>query len=124
MRRIEASVALIGRDGRWFLQRRDLQATFLPGHWEFPGGKLEAGEAPLAALRRELLEELSWRPFSIEALPQLRDVDAHRELLLHPFRCTGPEPLGTSLAWGWFTAAEIDRLLIPPANGFLLSHLV
>lgn len=123
MIRIEASLALIERDGRWFLQRRDLRASFLPGHWEFPGGKHEVGESPREALRRELLEELVWEPDGIEALPPLRDLNGERELLLHPFRCTGLGILGTPLAWGWFTAAEIRRLRIPPANAALLAHL-
>ena len=50
--------ALIQNDRREVLitQRRADQA--LPGFWEFPGGKIEPGEAPEAALRREIAEEL------------------------------------------------------------------
>lgn len=123
MIRIEASLALIEREGRWFLQRRDLHASFLPGHWEYPGGKHEVGESPLEALRRELREELDWNPDLITALPMLRNSDGCRELLLHPFRCEGPGLLRTELAWGWFTRTEIQRLRIPPANVDLLFHL-
>ncbi len=123
MMTIEASVALIAREGRWFLQRRNLTATMLPGLWEFPGGKLEPHEAPIAAMRRELLEELAWAPCHLEALPALRDVNAQRELCLHPFRAEGPSRLSTALAWGWFTAEEIRRLPIPPANAGLLGFL-
>jgi 8-oxo-dGTP diphosphatase len=48
---------IIGDDGRILItQRRADQA--LGGHWEFPGGKVEPGEAPVAALARELHEEL------------------------------------------------------------------
>lgn len=120
---IEASVALIARDGRWFLQRRDLSATTLPGLWEFPGGKLEPDEAPIAAMRRELLEELTWAPSHLEALPTFRDVNTQRELCLHPFRAEGPSRLSTALAWGWFTAEEIWRLPIPPTNAGLIGFL-
>jgi hypothetical protein len=81
------------------------------------------GEGPREALRRELLEELDWEPEAVEALPQLRDLNGERELRLHPFRCTGPGILGTPLAWGWFTAQEIRKLRIPPANLALLAHL-
>jgi len=120
---IEAAIALIGREGRWFLQRRDLTATMLPGLWEFPGGKLEPKEASLAALQRELQEELAWVPSRLEALPVLWDVNAQRELRLHPFRAEGASTLGTALAWGWFTAEEIQRLPIPPTNVALLRFL-
>lgn len=123
MSRIEAAIALIPKEGRWFLQRRDPASAVLPGLWEFPGGKLEAGEVPIQTLRRELAEELAWEPERVVPLPVLVAGDAQRELRLHPFRCEGASRLGTVLAWGWFTAEEIRRLPIPPANGPLLRLL-
>ena len=48
---------IVGDDGRILItQRRPEQA--LGGKWEFPGGKVEPGEAPVAALARELVEEI------------------------------------------------------------------
>lgn len=47
-------------DGRYLLQRRDTVRTiFYPDHWGFFGGAIDDGENPLAALRRELQEELA-----------------------------------------------------------------
>ncbi|MDZ5455541.1 NUDIX domain-containing protein [Azohydromonas lata] len=46
-----------GREGRFLLTSRP-QGKVYAGHWEFPGGKLEAGESVEEALRRELHEEL------------------------------------------------------------------
>ena len=46
-----------GREGRFLLTSRP-QGKVYAGHWEFPGGKLEAGESVEQALRRELHEEL------------------------------------------------------------------
>jgi 8-oxo-dGTP diphosphatase len=56
-RKLVVAGLIIGDDGRILItQRRADQA--LPLQWEFPGGKVEPGEAPTAALARELDEEL------------------------------------------------------------------
>lgn len=49
--------AVVVRDGTILSAQRS-QSMSLPGMWEFPGGKIEAGETPQQALRREMQEEL------------------------------------------------------------------
>ena len=57
-RAVDVVVGLIGdSSGRWLVNCRP-PGTPLAGSWEFPGGKRQPGEAPLAALKRELDEEL------------------------------------------------------------------
>ncbi|HQF97959.1 MAG: A/G-specific adenine glycosylase, partial [Acidobacteria bacterium] len=60
---ITAVVAVIRKNGRVLLQKRP-ETGLLAGLWEFPGGKVEAGETLRAALRRELREE---RGFAVES---------------------------------------------------------
>ncbi|HYR88989.1 MAG TPA: 8-oxo-dGTP diphosphatase MutT [Terriglobia bacterium] len=51
-------VAAIIRRGERILITQRFDNVHLPGLWEFPGGKVEAGESPQAALEREIREEL------------------------------------------------------------------
>jgi mutator protein MutT len=56
--RIRVVAAVIVREGRILIARRPARGEF-GGKWEFPGGKVKPGESDEAALRREILEELS-----------------------------------------------------------------
>ncbi len=117
------AIALILREGRCFVQRRDPASRRCPGLWEFPGGKLESGETPRAALLRELREEIGWSPARADALPALRHDYGDFAVALHPFLCAGPAAPRTALAWGWFTRAELARLPMPEANRGLLGQI-
>ena len=123
MSAVAVALALLHREGRWFLQRRDPASSHLPGRWEFPGGKVEEGESPEAALRRELGEELAWAPGPLRPLPPISHAYADRTVVLHPFQAEGPALPRTALAWGWFTAGEALRLPSPEANAPLLARL-
>ena len=123
MKPLEAAVALIEREGRCFLQRRDASSRNFPGLWEFPGGKLEPGERPEDALYRELEEELRWTPEAVEEVEPISFAYPERDVLLHPFRCHGAGPLHCALAWGWFLPAEIGRLRLPGASRVLLMRM-
>lgn len=120
---LRAAVAVILRDGRCFQQRRHPASRIMPGLWEFPGGKIEAGETPLEALLRELREELDWVPAAAQSLPPFRQATPEFVAELHPFRCEGPGAFSTPLAWGWFLPQEIRRLPVPAATGRILDLL-
>mgnify|MGYP006280906579 CR=1 FL=1 len=61
--KMEVALAMIHQEGRWLLQlRADDPRIVAPGCWGLFGGHLDPGETPEAALRRELVEELSWQP--------------------------------------------------------------
>lgn len=95
-------VGLIGDDhGRWLVNQRRPGAD-LAGFWEFPGGKRQAGETPLAALRRELSEELGIAVLSAEPWLSLVHDYPDKRVHLDVWRV-----LGFS---GTITAREAQRL--------------
>ncbi|MBL8454341.1 MAG: NUDIX domain-containing protein, partial [Zoogloea sp.] len=66
---VHVAAAVITRPDGSFLVGQRAADTFYPGYWEFPGGKVEAGETPREALIRELHEELDMEV--LEAWPWL-----------------------------------------------------
>ena len=66
MQPLIVTAAIISHAGRVLVTRRPAEARH-GGLWEFPGGKLEAGETPVTALQRELREELDL-PITIDGI--------------------------------------------------------
>ncbi|THD85412.1 (deoxy)nucleoside triphosphate pyrophosphohydrolase [Aliigemmobacter aestuarii] len=115
-----SAVALIDADGRVLLAQRP-EGKYLAGLWEFPGGKVEQGETPEAALIRELHEELgidTWKSCLAPLTFASHSYDDFH-LLMPVFACrrwqgTPVAREGQTLAW-----VRPDRLRdypMPPAD--------
>ncbi len=116
----EAACALIDVDRRVLIAQRPLNKA-LPGLWEFPGGKVEAGERPEDTLIRELNEELGIvvkepclapLTFASHAYPEFH-------LLMPLFACRKWEGIvqgreGQALAW--VKAKDLANFPMPPAD--------
>lgn len=120
------AAALIDRDGRVLVQQRATGP--LAGLWEFPGGKIEAGETPSVALIRELREELGIdveaaclapAAFASEPLG-----DRHLLLLLHVCRKWRgiPQPLEAA-ALRWVRPVELFAMPMPEPDRPLIGLL-
>lgn len=115
-----AAVALIDRDGRVLLAQRP-EGKFLAGLWEFPGGKVEAGETPETALIREMHEELGIETWSscLAPLTFASHSYDHFHLLMPLYVCRKwqgvPMPQeGQALAWA--RAEDLHKYPMPPAD--------
>lgn len=122
---IVVAAALADRERRVLLQQR-APGRAMAGLWEFPGGKVEQGELPEAALVRELREELGIELAAGDLAPACfasATVGAsHMILLLYICRHWrgAPQPLDAS-ALLWARPAEMRALAMPPADAPLID---
>lgn len=122
------AVALVDADGRVLLAQRP-EGKQLAGLWEFPGGKVEAGERPEVSLIRELREELGIVVEEPCLAPLTFASHAYDEMhLLMPLyicrRWEGiPQPLeGQGLKW--VRPGRLREMPMPPADAPLIPFLV
>ena len=125
-RRIAVAAAVLQQaDGRFLLAQRPPGKAYA-GYWEFPGGKVEDGETPAAALCRELHEELGIEVTT--AYPwHIREFDyPHLAVRLHFFRVhawRGTPQSREAQAFTWQRIEAIDVAPLLPANGPILKAL-
>jgi 8-oxo-dGTP diphosphatase len=111
------------RDGRVLAARR----TFPPeaaGRWEFPGGKVEPGETPEAALVREIAEELGCTVAVVAWLPGTVAIGDRHTLTVALVRIVEGEPIpGEHDAVCWLGPEDLDDVdWLEPDRPFL-EHL-
>jgi 8-oxo-dGTP diphosphatase len=122
------AAALVDGDGSVLLQQR-AAGRAMAGLWEFPGGKVEAGERPEAALVRELREELGIEVTESTLVPAaFASADNHgRHMLLLLYLCREwegvPQPLDAE-GLKWLRPEEMDGSEMPPADIPLIDSLM
>jgi 8-oxo-dGTP diphosphatase len=122
-----AAAALVDRDNRVLISKRP-EGKQLAGLWEFPGGKVNPGETPEAALRRELAEELGIDVCETCLAPFTFASHAYKDfhLLMPLFLCRNwdgeVEPQeGQEIAW--VRAKRLADYPMPPADAPLIPWL-
>ena len=121
------AAALADGGGGILLQQR-APGRAMAGLWEFPGGKVEEGELPEAALIRELREELGIEVAANDLAPacfaSAANGTSHMILLLYLCRrwVGAPRPLDAS-ALIWARPDEMRALAMPPADAPLVDLL-
>lgn len=122
-----AAVALIDTDGRVLLAERP-EGKHLAGMWEFPGGKVQTGETPEAALIRELDEELGISTHASCLAPFTFASHAYAtfHLLMPLYVCRKWQGIVTareSQRLKWVRPAQLADYPMPPADKPLVAML-
>ena len=121
---VQVAAAVIERGGRLLLGQRQ-RGKRHGGLWEFPGGKLLAGESIEGALARELEEELGLEVEAVgQVLGRVRDPGSPFEIAFVEVAATGTPRALEHAEVAWFDAAAIARLDLAPADRqFVLGWL-
>lgn len=120
-----AAAVIVGPDGKIFATQRGYGEW--KDYWEFPGGKLEAGETPQQALRREIGEELAAQVSVDEPLAVISMDYPTFHLTLHCFSCHVVEGKLTLLEAEdakWLTKSELGGLNWLPADRRLVDEVL
>jgi 8-oxo-dGTP diphosphatase len=125
MKQVNVAVGVVYRDRHFFICRRNAQ-QHQGDKWEFPGGKVDAGESPLEALTRELQEEIDIHVEQAEPLTEITFEYPEKTVCLHVFLVTafsgnargaeGQESL-------WAKRDELASYTFPDANLAILQLL-
>ena len=122
---IDVVAAVIRRDRKILITQR-LGHVHLAGLWEFPGGKVEAGETLERALVREIREELGIKICVNDEFFTVDHDYPGKSIRLHFFNCTiadgEPEALGVA-DLRWVAAADLSQFEFPPADSALIEKL-
>lgn len=122
----DVAIGVIWHERRVLLVQRQ-PAVPLGGMWEFPGGKVEAGETPEASLRRELLEEVGLRIGACHSLGTFRHDYAHIAVRLHAFAADATSPtvvLRGPDASQWLPLPNVGSVSILPGSEPLVRNLL
>jgi len=123
-----AACALIDPDGRVLIAQRP-EGKAMAGLWEFPGGKVEAGEQPEQSLIRELREELgiAVKPECLAPLTFASHLYPDFHLLMPLYVCRrweGFVEAREKQRLKWVRPNELREYPMPPADEPLIPHLI
>jgi 8-oxo-dGTP diphosphatase len=111
---VVAQKAVIREGKKYLILKRSTKTHVYPGHWDFPGGRLEIGENTLEALEREVLEETAFRIKVIKPVFTFHEIVNKRPVFFIVYSCeriSGELKLSDEhTEYRWATKEEILKL--------------
>ncbi|MGE3166071.1 MAG: NUDIX domain-containing protein [Planctomycetota bacterium] len=120
------AITIVEHSGGVLVRRRPAADALLAECWEFPGGRVEIGETPIAAARRELQEETGLELLEPPRALEVREFRyPDRYLRLHFFHGILASPRRPAIpGWQWRPLAELPLGELPAANREVVGALL
>ena len=114
---------LIWRKDKFYIQKRGNNGM-LAGLWEFPGGKVRAGESLIDALWREIKEECGAKPNILKKIGEIKHTYTHFSITFHGYHCEESDiSIRCHQNSRWIKPSQINKFPFPKANHKLFSIL-
>ena len=123
---IRVTAAILEKDGKILIAKRKTGDELFAGLWEFPGGKVEAGETPEECMARELKEELDIEIEVVGLIISNKHKYPHGIFELLAYRVnhiSGEMFLNDHEEIKWVTADEMSNFKFPPADIPIIERL-
>jgi A/G-specific adenine glycosylase len=119
---------IIAHQGKFYIQQRQADDVW-GGLWEFPGGRLEQGETPAEAARREIAEETEFQVAELRPFASVSHSYTKYRVKLHAFACqlaAGQQPqpvLHAADQFCWVSREELDSYAFSSGCRKLISRM-
>ena len=123
IKNIAAVIAVIEKNGKFFIQQRDSRGL-LADLWEFPGGKIENGEAPQEALSREVREELGVEVESAKPIMNLTHFYTQFRVNLNVFVCWPKIYPTEDATHRWVARQNLVKYPMPSGSVKIVDYLL
>ncbi len=114
MKKVEVVAAVIEHQGKILAVRRGIsKLIYISEKWEFPGGKMEAGETEQQTIEREIFEELEMKIQAKEKLITVEHTYPDFHLTMHTYFCdslTTSPTLNEHIDFKWLAVEELSQL--------------
>ena len=122
IKNIDVAVGVMRCDGKYFIQKRPA-GELLADLWEFPGGKIEKGESPVRALRREFREELDIDVKSLHHLMNVRHFYTQFRVNLHVLLCEPSSHPHFQKDRKWVALNSLSKYPMPSGSAKIVDRL-
>lgn len=119
---LDVAIGILQRGNKYLIQKRPSKGL-LADLWEFPGGKIEKGETPQEALKRELKEELDIEVTSSRYLMNVQHFYTQFRVNLHVFHCQAKFYPQANYLRKWLSIKELVEYPMPSGSAKIVARL-